>query len=301
MWPPGVSFLRYVREPYYPNYGYHGFPGSYPDHQSPGWYQLDDMYQAPTLDTAATLPTQHSIMWYASDTSPSGEVEYPYIGVPPLVHYSTQPEVTPFPVPTEGQGVNIFRPMDVPYPEAGTQVPSQNVPSTEKDDTDHRAQTGLNSRKLVPQKTYRPHRPQKEPGDSQIIEFLVRGGKGIRLSDALEGKWTGFEGKDDQPLSGERRMTIMLRLLPVGCPLWRSKIPITDYTLRRRPITRMKLAKEVARNVQKLLERERTEGHSDHSRCDLKDVLLSNIYLNRLVRVSTASWQPELSVVQPPT
>lgn len=41
----------------------------------------------------------------------------------------------------------------------------------------------------------------------------MHGTKGIRLSDSLEGKWGGFEGRDDRFLFAEDRAQITLRLL----------------------------------------------------------------------------------------
>jgi hypothetical protein len=65
---------------------------------------------------------------------------------------------------------------------------------------------------VLPQETYKPPRYQKELGGIQTIEFSVYGEKGIRLSDALEGKWAGFDGRDDTPLIGDDRIVIILRL-----------------------------------------------------------------------------------------
>lgn len=46
-----------------------------------------------------------------------------------------------------------------------------------------------------------------------------------------------------------------------------------------------------------LHQREGRRGHgADHPRCHWGDVELKNIFLSRLVRVSVASWQPEILV-----
>lgn len=65
----------------------------------------------------------------------------------------------------------------------------------------------------MPQFVYTPPRQQKKFGNPKNIDFFVYGEIGIRLSDALEGKWNGFVGRDDRPLSEEDRAQIMLRLL----------------------------------------------------------------------------------------
>ena len=77
---------------------------------------------------------------------------------------------------------------------------------------DSQGHEGLGTRELVPQETFRPARQQKVPGGSQIIEFSVYGGEGIRLSDALGENWAGFGGRDDRSLFGDDRLQIMVRL-----------------------------------------------------------------------------------------
>lgn len=79
-------------------------------------------------------------------------------------------------------------------------------------DEDRKFCGGSTSRKLVPQETYKPPRHQKGLSGIQTVEFSVYGEKGIRLSDVLEGKWAGFDGRDDRPLFGDHRLSIMLRL-----------------------------------------------------------------------------------------
>lgn len=75
-----------------------------------------------------------------------------------------------------------------------------------------RAHGGLATRKLVPQKTFKPARRQNKSWDSQVVKFSVHGEEGVRLSDVLEGNWLGFEGRDEMPLSGDDRLQIMIRL-----------------------------------------------------------------------------------------
>lgn len=70
----------------------------------------------------------------------------------------------------------------------------------------------LPSRMLVPQETYKPPRQQREVEGPRAIEFFARGQRGIRLFDALEGNWTGFDGRDDRHLFEEGRLTIIVRM-----------------------------------------------------------------------------------------
>ena len=71
----------------------------------------------------------------------------------------------------------------------------------------------LTSPTLVPQVDYIPPRQQKKFEGPKNIDFLVHGEKGIRVSDALEGKWSGLVGRDDRPLAEDDRAQITFRLL----------------------------------------------------------------------------------------
>lgn len=63
----------------------------------------------------------------------------------------------------------------------------------------------------VSQVAYKPRRLGESQGP-KVIDFVVDGVDGIRLSDALKGNWTGFEGRDDRSLFGrDRRSQIILR------------------------------------------------------------------------------------------
>lgn len=65
----------------------------------------------------------------------------------------------------------------------------------------------------IPQVPYRSSRRQEQFTNSQAIKFVVNGEEGIRLSDALEGNWTGFQGRDDTfTFGGVGRSQIMIRL-----------------------------------------------------------------------------------------
>ncbi|KAF9779827.1 hypothetical protein BJ322DRAFT_344683 [Thelephora terrestris] len=163
----------------------------------------------------------------------------------------------------------------------------------------------------VPQVAYRSMRHQTAPC---TIEFFVNGKRGICLSDALEGNWVGLEGRDDRSLFEDGRLQIMFRFQPAGCSPWQSKVGVsgfayrplllytsqintTDFRAKRRPITKMRLAAEVAKSVTKFIAREKLNAHdAGHLRCEWGDVSMRNVFLTKLVRVSVASWQPEIFV-----
>ena len=62
------------------------------------------------------------------------------------------------------------------------------------------------------QESYKLTRRHAEFEGSDVIRFVVNGEEGIRLSDALEGNWEGFEGRDDRSLFDGDRLQIILRL-----------------------------------------------------------------------------------------
>ena len=70
----------------------------------------------------------------------------------------------------------------------------------------------LAPRDLARQETYKLARRHEEFEGSNIIKFVVNGEEGIRLSDALEGNWGGFEGRDDRSLVEGDRLQIILRI-----------------------------------------------------------------------------------------
>ena len=93
------------------------------------------------------------------------------------------------------------------------------------------------------------------------------------------------------------------------------QIPTLDSTKKRRQITRKKLAAAAAKSMRRFLavghgmsfpiwldlirlhQREKLCGHGDgRQRCGWEDVSLEDVFLTRMVRVSTASWQPEIRV-----
>lgn len=76
----------------------------------------------------------------------------------------------------------------------------------------HQAGNCQTLRELIPQDIYQPPRQKKKFKEFRVIEFSVRGEKGLLLSDALEGKWDGFDGRDDKPFSCDDGAQIMLRL-----------------------------------------------------------------------------------------
>ena len=105
----------------------------------------------------------------------------------------------------------MFQHTRPPYMEGDIQTSDPDTVSGSEDEGDPQAHESLTVRKLVLQETFKPSRQQKELWDPQVIEFSVRGERGIRLSDASEENWEGFDGRDDRSLF-KGRLQIILRL-----------------------------------------------------------------------------------------
>ena len=67
-------------------------------------------------------------------------------------------------------------------------------------------------RHLVSQVAFKSTRHQAGFTGPDVITFAVEGQEGVRLSDAIEGKWVGFKGRDDRSLFDGTRLQILIRL-----------------------------------------------------------------------------------------
>lgn len=143
----------------------------------------------------------------------------------------------------------------------------------------------------VPQRDYDHGRKQWSFKQLKSVSFSVRGRLGINLGDALRKTFEGLDSRDDpvlQDASGAISCRFMVGLSSVGhkiarvdlihpqfpgypansgpCQVWllhllyfrvltvRGKINILDWTRKRLPITRSKLAHEVARKLERYLD-----------------------------------------------
>ena len=90
----------------------------------------------------------------------------------------------------------------------------QSGPTNKSNDRQKQPQTDQRPTTRGPacQKTYKLTRRHAEFEGSDVIRFVVNGEEGIRLSDALEGNWKGFEGRDDRSLFDGDRLQILIRL-----------------------------------------------------------------------------------------
>ena len=114
---------------------------------------------------------------------------------------------------------------------------------------------------MLPQRTYRPHtqsdrrRYVEEVILEQPIMFYMQNpqGCGISCRDALNSKFMRLVGRDDQ-MFNNRGPSVSIRLMWPGYAPWSRQIPTRDFRTPPGPITRSKLAKNVAKTVQRFLD-----------------------------------------------
>jgi hypothetical protein len=135
------------------------------------------------------------------------------VGADVLETFSFQPHVSTLTSrPMKVPHLNVFQVTHPSY--AGNVAQAFNMCAAigYKDDQDELQTHQPVSRKLAPQEIYKTARQQAGFRSAGVIEFAVDGKEGIRLSDALEGNWKGFEGRDDRSLFECDRHQILLRL-----------------------------------------------------------------------------------------
>ena len=124
-----------------------------------------------------------------------------------------QPHVsTPTNRPMKMLHLNVFQVARPSYGETATQTVNLHATSECKDGQGELQAHQPVSRKLAPQEIYKPARQKTGFESPGVVEFVVDGTEGIRLSDALGGNWGGLEGRDDRSLFEGDRLQILLRL-----------------------------------------------------------------------------------------
>ncbi|THG96840.1 hypothetical protein EW026_g5058 [Hermanssonia centrifuga] len=92
----------------------------------------------------------------------------------------------------------------------------------------------------VAQTTYVVHQP---------VRFVENGAPGMLLNNALNQNFQGLQDSQGTPTSNHTAVRISLRIQWPGYPSWQDGIRIVDNTAASRPITRARLAHNIARAV----------------------------------------------------
>jgi len=148
-------------------------------------------------------------------------------------------------------------------------------------------------------------RPYRRPkGDAledhrigELIIFKVHGQCGMPLRNALRCVYNGLSGRDDPMFVGSRT-SISIRLEFPGHPPWAQQMRTKDWRRKPSPITKAKLATEVAKKVDSFLkDMRRNPRNAQWNPSSLGPLDIDHFALVALEHVSMASWQPHLKLI----
>ncbi|KAF7370857.1 hypothetical protein MSAN_00719400 [Mycena sanguinolenta] len=165
---------------------------------------------------------------------------------------------------------------------------------------------------FVPQLMYKPHtnsdrRRYVEEVDMEApIQFWVENPDecGIPLSDALHSRVRRLLRRDETVFEG-RGPSVSIRLEWPGYRQWSRQIPTKDFRSPPGPITRAKLAKNVAKCVQRFIQERHSQPMEDDADAKWRvgpgpnQIKLEDLILVSIHHVSMGSWQPHLRLRRP--
>ncbi|KAL0570207.1 hypothetical protein V5O48_011763 [Marasmius crinis-equi] len=160
---------------------------------------------------------------------------------------------------------------------------------------------------FVPQMMYKPHtnsdkrRYVEEVELDPPIYFWAENPTecGISLADALHSRVRRLSGGEDTVLEG-RGPSVSIRLEWPGYRQWSRQIPTKDFRTPPGPITKAKLAKNIAKCVQRFILERQSQRIEDDSNERWRvgtspgTTRLEDLVLVSLHHVSMGSWQPQL-------
>ncbi|KAF9563956.1 hypothetical protein CPC08DRAFT_632050 [Agrocybe pediades] len=165
---------------------------------------------------------------------------------------------------------------------------------------------------FVPQLMYKPHTTsdRKRYVEEVLLEaplyFVCEHPQeyGISLKDALHSRTRRLRDRDQVVFEG-RGPSVSIRLEWPGYRQWSRQIPTKDFRSPPQPITMAKLAKNVAKCVQRFMQDRKAmpmEDDADH-RWRIgdgpNDIKLEDLVLVSIHHVSLGSWQPQLRLARP--
>ncbi|KAI0705175.1 hypothetical protein BC835DRAFT_1261400 [Cytidiella melzeri] len=156
--------------------------------------------------------------------------------------------------------------------------------------------------RIIPQRLYRPNTQsdRRRYVEDVILErpimFYSLGGEtcGIRCTDALNSRFSGLHGRDD-PMFEHRGPSVSIRLMWPGYAPWSRQIPTRDFRSPPQPITRSKLAKNVAKTIQRFVDEMKDKPMEEDADARFKvgprHIRIEDLELVGLQHVSMGSWQ----------
>ncbi|KAG1876555.1 hypothetical protein DFJ58DRAFT_179963 [Suillus subalutaceus] len=162
----------------------------------------------------------------------------------------------------------------------------------------------------IPQSIYQPYTEadrvryiEKADLKEPIIFKTAHPGQwGIALEDACRAKMQDLLDKDDNMLE-DCGPSVSIRLQWPGYRAWTKQIPTMDFKSPKGPITRAKLAKNIAHCVKRFIdekENERMKMEADRRwRVGARHIRVEDLILVSLHHISKDSWQPQLRLRTP--
>ncbi|KAJ7173775.1 hypothetical protein C8R46DRAFT_1032018 [Mycena filopes] len=233
--------------------------------------------------------------------------------------HTTPPHLTPPTTPGGSQGHNSFTRITEPRPPLPVIATEERTQPlyTHRDqlqffrDALSLPAAGV-SGPFVPQLMYKPHtnsdrRRYVEEVDMEApIHFWVENPSecGIPLSDALHSRVRRLLKRDETVFEG-RGPSVSIRLEWPGYRQWSRQIPTKDFRSPPGPITRAKLAKNVAKCVQRFIQERHGQPMEDDADARWRvgpgpnQIKLEDLILVSIHHVSMGSWQPHLRLRRP--
>ncbi|ESK97692.1 hypothetical protein Moror_17399 [Moniliophthora roreri MCA 2997] len=314
--------------------GYHPVPSTY---QNPGWSQsshtttvaesptmgstvYDSNYIAGPANSPYIYGSSYAINQYTNTASrqisPAGSQELA------LSSYHSSPAHLSTPTtPENNQEASALVPSPSDHHDSPSLLFAQPQPSQPQPQRlySHREQLDFFKRALtlpfsvtpspfVPQAMYKPHtnsdrrRYVEEVELDPPIEFWATNPTecGISLTDALHSRVRRLQGRDETVFEG-RGPSVSIRLEWPGYRQWSRQIPTKDFKSPPGPITKAKLAKNVAKCVQRFIsERQNQVLEEDADQSwrvggpGTPYIKLEDLVLVSMHHVSMGSWQPQL-------
>jgi len=156
---------------------------------------------------------------------------------------------------------------------------------------------------MLPQRPYVPHHRQNyfdqfNP-EGPITFPKTTGGDGIALMDAMNENFDSLMGRDEPMFASYAGPAITLRLEWPGYKSWTRQIKTKDWRREPKPITKAKLAFEVARKVRDFMQENIDEPvvpGTERWKVGPGFIEVKDLVLVRMVHVSKGSWQAEFRV-----
>ncbi|EIW79211.1 hypothetical protein CONPUDRAFT_83494 [Coniophora puteana RWD-64-598 SS2] len=164
---------------------------------------------------------------------------------------------------------------------------------------------------FIPQKIYKPHTVADQRRcieEAELMGYIAFENQhpresGVPLIDALRSSCKHLIDKEDVVFEGEGP-SVSIRIQWPGYASWTRQIPTKDFRTPKQPITREKLAKNIANCVKRFIEgmeKKPMEDDEDpkwrvggRNSIKLEDLILVSVH-----HVSQGSWQPQLRMRRP--